>query len=123
MNVVDMADPKTVVKWDFGNEVKSVLLGYTENGPLNDINRYFEVYHVAVAGRTAPSTKVDRLKARDFEEDHNGVPLTEAEIEELCGPDGEKLYGEEVVWVSTTAQLQEIADGLLPGDFPKKKDS
>lgn len=134
LNVIDMPskrskEPAQIVKWDFGTEVKEVLVQYTtlnrdgeeEYFPLNEINRYFEVYHVSVAGRSAPSTKVERLKARDLEDDHGIVPFTQSEIDELVGDDGENLYGEEVVWVSTIKQLQEAADNLTPNDLPKNR--
>lgn len=128
LNVVDMDDKlrDTILKWDFGTEVKEVLVQYTTtpNGdywPLNDASRYYEVYHVSVAGRQAPSTKVEKLKARDLMDDHGILPLTDPEIDELVGPDGDNLYGDEVVWVSTIRQLQEAADNLTPNDLPKNR--
>jgi len=135
MNVIDMEDINKaesisdikVRKWDFGNEVSTLLQGYSVNPdneywPVDDEARYFEVYHVSVAGRSAPSTKVDKLKARDLQEDFGIEPFTTAELEEIRGEeilddDGDvanytNLYGEEVVWISTQRQLEEIADKI-----------
>src|SRR5690242_12512123 len=90
LNVVDMETPEIIRKWDFGNEVSGILQGYSvkpngEEFPIDDENRYFEVYHRSVAGRKAPSTQVDRLKASDLHDDYGILPLTSQEIEELRG--------------------------------------
>lgn len=120
MNVVDMADDPTEVKtWTFGTEVSSQLQDFAENKELdlNAENVYFEVRHVKVAGRSAPSTKVDFLRARDLMEDHSLEPLNEDEILEL----EEDRFGAEVVYINTLDYLEDVALDVVPGDLPQKR--
>jgi hypothetical protein len=119
MNVVDMADDPTEVKtWTFGTEVSSQLQDIAENkSALDAPNTYFEVRHVKVAGRSAPSTKVDFLRARDLMDDHSLEPLTEDELDELS----EDRYGAEVVYQSTNSYLEDVADEVIPTDLPQKR--
>lgn len=115
MNVVDMKDPEKVLTWGFGNEVAQQLQEFaTEDvtSPLNKETLYFHVYYITVAGRSAPSTKVMALKARDLEEDYGVVPLNSDELDALS----QNLYGEETIWIDTIGRLEDAADNLTPND-------
>ena len=115
MNVVDMKDPEKVLTWGFGNEVAQQLQEFASEdvtSPLNKETLYFHVYYITVAGRSAPSTKVMALKARDLEEDYGVVPLNSDELDALS----ENLYGEETIWIDTIGRLEDAADNLTPND-------
>lgn len=119
MNVVDLIDdPSEVKTWTFGTEVSSQLQDIAENkAELDATNTYFEVRHVKVAGRSAPSTSVSYLRARDLMDDHSLEPLNEDEILEL----NEDRYGAEVVYINTADYLEDVASEVLPGDLPQKR--
>lgn len=119
MNVIDMADDPTEVKtWTFGTEVSSQLQDVAENkAALDAPTTYFEVRHVKVAGRSAPSTSVSFLRARDLVDDHGIEPLNEEEIAELS----EELYGAEVVYINTADYLEDVAADVVSGDLPPKR--
>ena len=119
MNVVDLIDDPTEVKtWTFGTEVSSQLQDIAENkAELDATNTYFEVRHVKVPGRSAPSTSVSYLRARDLMDDHSLEPLNEDEILEL----NEDRYGSEVVYINTADYLEDVASEVLPSDLPQKR--
>lgn len=139
INVIDMEDPTKVLKWDFGPEVAEILKELTTVSrggervyvPLDDLDRYFEVYQVTVAGRKGASTKVGNLRSRDVEDDHGIMPLGEEELAELRGEPSEvdeksgrvinyeNLFGDEVIWISTYNQLKEIK--VLDSDLPQRR--
>jgi hypothetical protein len=71
MNVVNLTeDPSQVLAYTFGTEVATQLQSLADDGDLTDANRYFQVYHEKIANRDAPATRVQKLKARDLEEDY-----------------------------------------------------
>jgi len=115
MNVVDMAEPDEVKTWTFGNEVATQLQSLAEEGALNDVARYFQVYHEKIANRDAPATRVQKLKARDLQEDYGVEPLNESELEAL----EDDKYGAEIVFISTRDYLDEV--NVLPTDLPVKR--
>jgi hypothetical protein len=119
INVVDLADdPNEVKTWTFGTEVSSQLQDIAENkAALDAIGTYFEVRHVKVAGRSAPSTSVSFLRARDLTDDHSLEPLNEEEIAEL----NEGRFGAEVVYINTADYLEDVANDVVPGDLPQKR--
>jgi hypothetical protein len=115
MNVVDMDEPDEVKTWTFGNEVATQLQSLAEEGALNDVNRYFQVYHEKIANRDAPATRVQKLKARDLQEDYGVEPLNESELEDL----EDDKFGAEIVFISTRDYLDDLA--VLPTDLPVKR--
>jgi hypothetical protein len=118
MNVVDMTDdPSEVKTWTFGNEVAAQLQSLAEDKALDDPLQYFQVYHEKIANRDAPATRVQRLKARDLQEDHSIEPLTEDEILAL----EDERFGEEIVFINTRDYLEGIAEDVVPGDLPQKR--
>ena len=114
-NVADMSGAEPAVKyWEASSSPAQAIdarcreLEEKDKGP-DDADVYFVVYKIR--GKNKINTfHVDRIKARDLEEEFDGLqPLTTSELEDL----GKQVFNpEEMLSFSTRKELKGIAEEI-----------
>lgn len=111
-NVVDI-DEGLVKVWNLSKDPAKALeerydQAKEDGKTIDDPNLYFAVSKKQDQNTKITHYKVDVIKARDVEEDFGFEPLDDEELDDYM----DELYDDSVVFVSSAADLQRVADDL-----------